>query len=225
MTITYYDDVFQGTDEWLTLRCGVLTASKMKDILTPEFKIAKNDKTNALVYELAVQRITRYVEPTYINNDMIRGDEEEILAKAKYNEHYANVRNIGFITNNKWGFTIGYSPDGIIGDDGLIEIKSRKQSLQFKTIVDGIVPKEHMAQIQAGLLVTERKWCDYISYSNGMPMYTIRVVNNEEYQSAILEAADIFEKKVAEKIEQFNSRLKSGERLIPTDRIIREEMI
>lgn len=225
MTITYHADVFQGSEEWLALRCGVLTASKMKDILTPEFKVANNDKMHALVYELAAQRITKYVEPSYINDDMIRGDEEEILAKDKYNEHYDNVRNIGFITNDNWGFTIGYSPDGLVGEDGLIEAKSRKQRLQFKTIVDGTVPKEHMAQIQTGLLVTGRKWCDYISYSNGMPMYTIRIGNNEEYQSAILKAADSFEKKVAEKIEQFNARLKSSDRLIPTERIIREEMI
>ena len=225
MTITYHDDVFQGTDEWLQLRCGVLTASKMKDILTPAFKTANNDKPRALVYELAAQRITRFVEPSYISDDMIRGDEEEILAKDKYNEHYDNVRNVGFITNNQWGFTIGYSPDGIVGEDGLIEIKSRKQSLQFRTIAGGAVPLEYMVQIQTGLLVTGRKWCDFISYSNGMPMYTIRVEPNYKQQAAILEAASNFEKVVAEVTEEFYATLNSGERLIPTERIIREEMI
>ena len=83
MTITYHRDLIQGSDEWLAARCGLLTASEMKLILTPTLKIAANDKTRAHVYEIAAQRITRYVEPTYIGDDMLRGQEDEIIARGR----------------------------------------------------------------------------------------------------------------------------------------------
>jgi hypothetical protein len=159
MTITYHADVFQGSDEWLALRCGVLTASKMKDILTSAFKIADNKTSRDLVLEIAAQRITNYIEPEYITADMIRGQNDEAFFKEEYYYNYGkNLYDIGFITNDKWGFTIGYSPDGLVGTEGLIEGKSRKQKFQLQTIVDGVVPDEFKVQIQTGLLVSERKW-------------------------------------------------------------------
>ena len=63
MSVIYHDDLIQGSDEWLQIRCGLLTASEMKHILTPTLKVANNDKTRAHAYELAFQRITQYVEP------------------------------------------------------------------------------------------------------------------------------------------------------------------
>ncbi len=72
--ITYYPDLIQGSDEWKSARCGLLTASEMKLIITPTtLKIASNDKERAHLYELLAQRITRYVEPSYISDDMLRG--------------------------------------------------------------------------------------------------------------------------------------------------------
>jgi len=77
--------------------------------------------------------------------------------------------------------------DGLVGKDGLIEIKSRIQKHQIKTIIDDEVPLEYMLQIQTGLIVSERKWCDFISYSNGMPMFVKRVYPIVEMQNKILE--------------------------------------
>ena len=119
--IKYHTDLIQGSDEWLQARCGLLTASEMKLIVTPTLKIANNDKERSHLYELLAQRITQYVEPHYISDDMLRGHEDEVDARILYNDNYAPVTDMGFITNSKWGFTIGYSPDGLVGDDGLIE--------------------------------------------------------------------------------------------------------
>src|ERR1700722_4631291 len=91
MTITYYDQIIQGSDEWRDQRCGLLTASEMKLILTPTLKVASNEKERSHLYELLSQRITNYVPPSYVGYEMLRGQEEEIDAKAAYSEHYAPV--------------------------------------------------------------------------------------------------------------------------------------
>lgn len=222
--ITIHEDLVQGSDEWLAARCGLLTASEMKLILTPTLKVAANDKERAHLYELLAQRITGHVEPSYISDDMLRGKEDEIEARARYAEIYAPVREVGFITNSRWGFTLGYSPDGLVGDDGAIEIKSRRQKYQVETILGGAVPAEYALQIQTGLLVSERRWCDFISYSGGLPMLTLRVYPDAKVQEAILAAAEAFEERLAEKRAAWGDVLTSSARLIPTQRRVEMEM-
>src|SRR3546814_455027 len=160
----YHTDLIQGSEEWLQARCGLLTASDMNLIVTPTLKAANNDKTRTHLYELLAQRVTGYVEPHYISDDMLRGMDDEIIARDEYTKHHAPVEQTGFITNDKWGFTIGYSPDGLVGDDGLIECKSRRQKYQVQTIIEKVatdtaVP-DYLIQVQTGMLVAERNWCD-----------------------------------------------------------------
>jgi len=218
--INYYDDIIQGSTTWLAVRCGVLTASEMKHILTPTLKVAYNDKTRQHAYELLAQRITQYVEPHYIGDDMLRGMADEITARDLYATHNEPVKEMGFITNNKWGFLLGFSPDGLVGNDGFIEIKSRRQKYQIETILAHDVPAEYMLQIQTGLLVSERKWCDFISYSAGLPMYTTRVFADETMQAAIIAAATEFETKLKGLQSEYLCSLEADNiRLIPTERI------
>lgn len=225
MAITYHPEVDQGSDEWLAMRCGLLTASEMKLILTPKLSPASNEKERAHIFELASQRITGHVEPHYVSDDMLRGREDEVLARALYAETYAPVSEVGFVTNDEWGFTIGYSPDGLVGDDGLIEIKSRRQKFQVETIITGMMPADYALQVQTGLLVTGRAWCDFISYSGGLPMVTLRVFPDAKVHDAIIEAATVFEEKVAQYVTAYEARMASSMRLIPTERRIEEEMM
>lgn len=222
--IKYHANMIQGSDEWLSARCGLMTASEMKLIITPTLKVASNDKERSHLFELAAQRITRHVEPKYISDDMMRGHEEEILARKLYSENFSKVADCGFITNDKWGFTIGYSPDGLVGDDGVIEVKSRRQKYQIETIITDIIPEDYKIQVQTGLLVSGRKWCDFISYSGGLPMVTIRVLPDPSVQDAILVAATAFEMRLEKRLMEYRDIIKTNNRLMPTERTVETEI-
>lgn len=228
MSIIYHNDLIQGSDEWHQARCGLITASEVKLLLTPTLKIANNDKSRAHLWELAAQRISQYVEPSYISDAMLRGHEDEILARALYSEKYAPVKEVGFVTNDSFGFTLGCSPDGLVGDDGMIECKSRVQKYQVKTVVenwrDGGYPSDFMLQVQSGMLITDRKWCDFISYSGGLPMVVIRSEADAEVQEAITAACEQAEKQIAEIVSDFAEAVKARG-YAPTERRIEQEMV
>lgn len=222
MTITYHHDVIQGSDSWHNLRTGILTASEMKLILTPTLKIAANEKVRAHVWEIAAQRISVYTEPSYYGDDMLRGHEDEVYARRLYAEHYVPVQECGFITNDKLGFMLGCSPDGLVGDDGMIECKSRRQKFQIEAWATGEVPDEFMLQLQGLLFIAERQWIDFLSYSGGLPMWRHRVFPHPDIQAAIEEAATQFERAVSEKVAAYEAALKRADKIIETER--REEM-
>mgnify|MGYP000458434182 CR=1 FL=1 len=223
--IKFHPDMIQGTDEWIAARCGLLTASEMKLIITPStLKPAKNDKASAHLYELLAQRITGYVEPHYISEDMLRGQTDELEARLLYAKHFAPVQEVGLITNDQWGFTIGYSPDGLAGDDGLIECKSRRQKFQAETLISAAVPVEHTIQIQTALVVTGRAWCDYVSYCGGMPLSVIRVFPDTKMMGAIVEAAAAFEDLLADRLRDYSAALEDMPKVIETERRIEQEM-
>ena len=223
--ITYHNDLIQGSEAWHDARRGLLTASEMRLIVTPTLKTANNEKTRAHLWELLAQRISVYVEPTYIGDDMLRGWTDEIKARDAYAEHFAPVAEVGFVTNDKWGFKLGYSPDGLVGDDGLIECKSRRQKYQVQTICEGVMPVDFALQVQTGLLVTERKWCDFISYSGGLPMFVYRVMPDDVVQEAIISAASDFEFTIAEKQAAWDAAIKAMPVRIDTERTVEQEMI
>lgn len=222
--IKYFFDVEQGTEEWLAMRCGILTASEIRLIVSQTLEPASNDKERAHLFELLGQRITGHVEPRYIGYDMLRGERDEVEARIKYREHFGPVTECGFITNDDNGFVIGYSPDGLVGDDGLIECKSRRQRFQVKTISADQVPAEYMLQLQTGLLVTGRQWIDFVSYCGGMPMYVKRVFPDAAIQGAILDAARSFEARIAVRLEEYRETLARQPVLIETERTNEEEI-
>ncbi len=223
MTIKYYENLEQGSEEWLQARCGLLTASEVKLIITPNnLQFAKNDKCRAHVHELVSQRITQYVEPHYVSDDMVRGQNDEVEALHIYSQNYGEIKEIGFITNDNHGFTLGYSPDGaVVGEKGGVEVKSRRQKYQAETIICDEMPIEYALQCQTGLIVTEWEWIDFISYCGGMPMYKKRIYPDEAMQKAIIKAGLELEELIQEKIERYNQ---NSRHLIPTERIIEQEM-
>lgn len=220
--ITYHPEMDQGSPEWLAARCGMLTASEVKLIMSPTGKIADNDKTRAHVWELAAQRISGHVEPTYVGDDMLRGHEDEILARMAYDQCIAPTQTVGFVVNTRLGFPIGCSPDWLVGTDGMGEAKSRRQKFQVQTIVENVgnetCPDDFIMQVQAALWVTERKWLDFCSYSNGLHMPVIRILPDPEWQEKFEAAAVAFELKVQAAVNDYRAALASGARLIPTER-------
>jgi hypothetical protein len=217
MPLKTYTDLVQGTQEWLDARCGIITASVVGKLITPStLKPASNDTARGVMKTLIAERLTGYVEPIRPTADMERGTFDEPIARSIYAEHHAPVQEVGFMVRDDWGTKIGYSPDGLVGDDGLIEVKSRKQRYQLETILTGEVPSMHMAQIQCGLLVSGREWLDYISYRDGMPLWTKRVLPDLRWQEAIIAAAQAFESLATSITDQY---LRAIEGLPPTERI------
>lgn len=230
MSIVVHAEMVQGSDAWHAARCGLLTASEMSLIVTPTLKAASNEKERAHLFELLGQRITAYVEPAYVSDAMLRGQSDEVDALNLYNEHYAKITRVGFMTNDKWGFTLGYSPDALIADDGQVECKSRSQKWQVKTLVDYVtvdaIDPDFMIQVQTGLLVSERKWCDLVSYCGGLPMATVRVEPDAKIQDAIIEAATSFHARMNVAINKYAALLAAeAPRLIETERKIYQEMV
>lgn len=216
MTLITHPDLLQGTDEWMDQRRGMVTASAVGKLITPKTVTpASNPESRGLTVLLASERITGWTEPTFLSDDMMRGIADEPIARDKYSEHYSPVTECGFMVEDRWGFQIGYSPDGLVGDDGLIEIKSRRPKTQLATILAGEVPIENMAQLQCGLLVTGREWIDYVSWCGGMPMFVKRVLPQQKWFEAITEAAATFEKNVAEMISAYGQYVTG---LQPTER-------
>lgn len=204
-----YASLVQGTEEWLQARRGLLTASNLGKHITPStLKVADNETSRTLTMQLAAERITGHVEHVYPTADMQRGTDDEPFARAVYSEHFAPVEEIGFVTLEQDGYTIGYSPDGFVGDDGLVEIKSRKPEKHIAHVLDGKPPVYNMAQMQAGMFITGRKWCDYISFSAGLPLWVRRVFPDPRWFAAIEAAAKTFEINVANIVNNFNTATK-----------------
>jgi hypothetical protein len=115
-----------------------------------------------------------------------------------------------------------------VDEDGFIEAKGRRQKYQAETLVEcvptGTIPPEFVFQVQTGLLVTRRKWCDFLSYTGGFYMAVIRVYPDPVVQAGIIEAATAFEKKAAEKMAAYRAVMASNARILPTIRRIEQEM-
>jgi len=200
MSLVIYNELEQGTDEWLAARAGMLTASMVGKLITPSLKVAANDTSRGVVETLVAERITGFVEYVHPNFDMQRGTDDEPYARDLYSEQYAPVTEIGFAVREVGlhsRYKLGASPDGLVGTDGGIEIKSRKAKVHLRTILTDKVPAENMAQIQTCLLVLDRGWWDYVSYSGGWPLHVIRVYPDPAWQDVILDALYQFEDSAA----------------------------
>ena len=223
MTLTILPDLEQGTDEWHDQRRGIVTASVVGRLLTSTGKVANNDTSRTLTAQLVAERITGWTDPVFVSDDMLRGHEDEPRAVAAYEERTGvTVETVGFMVRDDWSFSIGYSPDGLVGDDGLIEVKSRRAKKQLQTILEDQVPLENMAQIQCGLLVSGREWCDYVSFTGGMPLYVTRVFPDPEFFEVIVDAVTTFEATAAQMVADYRA---ATDGLPTTERVVELEMV
>jgi predicted phage-related endonuclease len=207
VSLLEFPDVIQGSDEWHDQRRGIVTASTIGQMITPKtLKVAANDKSRSIVAQLVAERITGWTDPTYIGDDMLRGIDDEAKARDLYAKHHKRpVAELGFMVRSEAHWRLGYSPDGLVGDDGLLEVKSRRAKLHLATILADEVPAEYMAQCQAGLLVSGREWLDFVSYCGGMPMWTKRVAPDLAWFGAICSAVALFEDTAEEMLAQYDA--------------------
>ncbi|MCT7373204.1 YqaJ viral recombinase family protein [Mycolicibacterium llatzerense] len=213
--------------------CSKRTGEPIKTLHTERAAVAKRDKTliiepasndtsRDLTALLVGERISGHTDPTFVSDDMWRGIEGEEHARRKYAECYAPVKQVGFMVRDDWGFKIGFSPDGLVGDVGALEIKSPRQKGHVKTVLSDGVPIEHMAQIQCGLLVSGRAWLDFISYNGGMKLWVKRIYPQPAWFEAIVKAVRAFEANAAEMMRAYDERTAD---MPMTERVIVEEMV
>lgn len=166
-----HKDIEQGTKEWLDLRLGLITCSEIKTIC------ADGAGAQTYINGLAYERITGEPSAVFAGNEWTnRGHELEIVARDLYQQKTGHeVEEVSFIKN--LGF--GYSPDGLIGLDGAMEIKAKQPQVQISILRSGEIPKEHLDQLDGGLLCSDRNWIDFIAYCPNLPIFIKRVYAEE----------------------------------------------
>jgi len=160
--------VQQGTAEWHELRRGKVTASRVADILARTKSGASASRQNYLI-ELALQRVTKTIEESYTNAAMEWGTATEPQARVAYEVASFNfVDQVPFIDHPTIDW-FGCSPDGLVGSDGLIEIKCPNSATHWSYVKEGKPPQKYIIQMQAQMSVTGAKWCDFVSFDPRMP--------------------------------------------------------
>ena len=198
-------EVEQRSDEWLKLRCGVATASCFDKIITPATGKAS---ASAVAYrrELLAEWLTG--QPVSIKESgwMQRGTEMEPEARAFYEfEADAEVVETGitFLDERR---LIGCSPDGLVGDDGLLEIKCPAPHTHVGYLIDSRLPTAYIPQVQGCLWVTGRQWCDFVSYSDTTESLIVRVRRDEPYIAKMATLIEAFVKTMLEERQILLSR-------------------
>jgi len=176
-------DCVQGSPEWFEARVGLPTSSNFDKIITTQGKPSKSKEK--YLYKLAGERIIEKSEDTYKNDVMLRGQELESEARQLYELMTGKtVEQVGLcVTEGKAIY--GASPDGLVGEDTLLEIKCPIISTQVDYLVRGKLPTAYFQQIQGQLLVTERQYVDFFSYYPAMKPLLIRVVRDEVFLKAL----------------------------------------
>ncbi len=165
-------DCEQNSPEWIAARLGVVTCSEFKSVM------AKGEGKTRRKYMLTVlgEKISGQPFERYTNDYMDRGHTQEDEARNLYSLLTDNeVTRVGFMKRGP----VGYSPDGLIGDDGLIEIKTKMAHLHLECLLADKLPSEHAQQCQGGLWVSGRRWIDFVSYSPGLALFVKRVERDE----------------------------------------------
>lgn len=199
----YFQNLEQGTDEWFQLRAGCVTASEFSTVLSKGRGSAPSKTRQTYMLKLIGEQLTGELQEYFTNAHMERGKIMEEEARLMYQMLYdVDVEACGFI---KLGAQIGYSPDGIVGDAGLIEIKTKLPHLQLDVLLSDQVPSEHVAQLQGGLWVSDREWCDFISYWPKLPTFIKRVYRDEAYIKELEAGVTKFLEDMDELIEKIRS--------------------
>ena len=197
------NDIEQGTEEWFAIRCGKVTASRIADIIATTKSGYSASRVN---YEaqLICEILTGKPAESFTNAAMAWGTETEPLARAQYELKTGNMVNqIGFVVHPKIE-QAGASPDGLVYNDGLIEIKCPNTSTHLDTLLSQKVPSKYITQMTWQMLCTGRKWTDFVSYDPRLPdnlqLFIQRIPLDTEYGKKLESEVKGFLEEVNEKI-------------------------
>ena len=206
MNVTVYDSLVQGSPEWLDARAGLLTASTVGQLLTAGGKPSTAKTADGLLRRLGRERATGRVYEIAQTWQMRRGTDLEPYARDEYTmEHTTEiVAETGFLVRTfGTGARLGYSPDGLVGTDGLLEIKCPNIDRYTDVVLNDSTLPEHMAQLQAGLLVTGREWIDYMTFHPGEVAHVVRVTPDAQWQDTLSQVVEDADRKIDEYADQF----------------------
>lgn len=197
-------DLEQGTDEWLMARLGVPTASEFDAIMTCGRGGKPSQTRLTYLYKLIGERLTDEPSAKFDNYATRRGHELEPEARELYSMLTGNeVEQVGFISRGKW---CGASPDGLIGSEGMLEVKTKFPHLQIPVLLDGKLPAEHVAQVQGQMWVAERAWVDFLSFWPGLRPFLVRVHRDEDYINKLAAAVEEFHAQMDDIMEKVKAR-------------------
>jgi len=191
-----YHNIDQNSEEWFALRLGKFTTSTFKNLFSKETTIGYQKEINRVVFEV----LTGKQPESFTNDYMQRGSELEPLAREAYEaEKLEIVQNGGFWEFDEW---TGSSPDGLIGDDGVLEIKCPAFNTMIEYLTKQRLPSEYFYQVHGQMFVTGRQWCDFVAYHPDLPIFIKRIEASEEVNQQIREALDKAIKQVQMKIDK-----------------------
>ena len=174
----------QGTEEWFTIRIGKVTASRVADVIA-KTKTGYSASRDNYMAQLICERLTGLKGESFTNAAMQHGTDTEPLARAAYEAlKDVLVDEVGFVPHPTIEMA-GASPDGLVGDDGLLEIKCPNTATHIETLISKVVPGKYNTQMQFQMACTGRQWCDFVSFDNRLPemfqLFVTRVPRDEVF--------------------------------------------
>ena len=158
----------QGSDEWIKARLGKVTASRISDVIA-KTKTGYGASRKNYLAELVAERLTNTPAEQYTNAAMQWGIDNEALARSAYSFFRdAEVEEVGFVEHPRVPMS-GASPDGLVGSDGLLELKCPNTATHIDTLLAKTIPDKYLAQMQWQMACTERAWCDFASFDPRLP--------------------------------------------------------
>lgn len=174
----------QGTEEWFTIRIGKVTASRVADVIA-KTKTGYSASRDNYMAQLVCERLTGQKGESFTNAAMQHGTDTEPLARAAYEAlKDVLVDEVGFVPHPSIDMA-GASPDGLVGTDGLLEIKCPNTATHIETLMSKTVPGKYNTQMQFQMACTGRQWCDFVSFDNRLPeqfqLFVKRVPRDDEF--------------------------------------------
>ena len=199
----------QKSAEWFKARLGKITGSGVAALLTKSRKKDElfGETAKTYITEKVVELLTGQSKDVFENTAMRWGNDHEDEARSLYAFiHSADVKEVGFVYLDKY---TGCSPDGLVGSDGLIEIKCPYNSINhYNTVVDGDVPVAYMPQVIFNMWVTNRAWCDFISYDprfkkNSMSVIRVKMSDHIDYLENLVSRVALAREEIEKRLVEF----------------------
>jgi len=202
-------EIVQGSEAWFAARAGKVTASRVADVIA-RTKTGYGASRANYAAELIAERLTGTTAPSFTNAAMQWGTDTEPKARDAYCfRHDVDVVEIGFIDHPLIAMT-GASPDGLIGEEGLIEIKCPNTATHLDTLLGETVPAKYVTQMQWQMACTGRAWCDFASFDPRLPasmsLFVRRVARDEDLIAELEREVTAFIAEIDEKVARLNER-------------------